>query len=127
METRLTESIELFNGREGAYRVQVEQALQQVESKVEALIAMLVEIELDTHEMYEPMTVILGLGELLLSQVDPDSSLAVDLAVIVEQTKRMHGIMNDINRLIDYEIRPPPGSQPGNGANETTFFNFTPR
>ena len=54
------------------------------------------------QDLTQPMTIIMGLGELLRLQIDQDSRLAADLAVIVEQIGRMNHTVKEISELAEY-------------------------
>ncbi len=78
---------------------------QQAESKLREAEALLAVIELSARELNEPMTVIMGLSQLILPHVDSNSLIGTDLAVIIKQVERMNEIVKGINYLANYDIR----------------------
>jgi signal transduction histidine kinase len=82
---------------------QFEQTMEQVEDKIKETAALLLTINTCVLELNQPMTVILNMGELVLSEVGPDHPLAADLTTIVGQARRMSEIVKGINRLAYYE------------------------
>ena len=53
------------------------------------------------QDLTQPMTIILGLSELLRLQIDSDRRLAADLAVIVEQIGRMNHTIKKVSELTE--------------------------
>ncbi len=97
-ESQLIKKTDLLKQRNGSYN-KLEQTLLQVGSIIKELEALLPIIDLNTYELNELMTVIIGLSELLVFPVDPSSPLATDLAAIAKQTKLINDIITGTNRL----------------------------
>ncbi len=51
------------------------------------------------------MTIIMGMSELLLAQVESGSPLIVDLNTLVREVKRMGEMVEGITGLTSYEIK----------------------
>ena len=68
-------------------------------SEAEALLLTLATI---VGELKQPLTVILGLSDLLLAQVEPEDPLATDLTTIAKQANRMGEIINGVDYLTQY-------------------------
>ncbi len=81
-----------------------DQVLWEAENIVKEVTALLAVIDLTIHELNDPMTVILGISELLRSQIDPDSPLAADFGTISQQINRMSEIVRGINQLNEHKI-----------------------
>jgi len=65
--------------------------------------ALLLVINASIHELNQPLTVVMGLTELLLGQAEPGSALAADLAIIVKETQRIHEIIRGLKLLGHYQ------------------------
>ena len=65
--------------------------------------ALLMVIDTSVHELNQPLTVILGLSELLLAQFDSTSAEAEDLNIIVKEMRRMNEIVNGLKLLSHYQ------------------------
>jgi signal transduction histidine kinase len=62
-------------------------------------------IEQNVQDLTQPMTVILGLSELIFTQTEPGSDLAADLVAITKQIKRMSQTVNEVNDLVEQRKR----------------------
>ena len=62
-------------------------------------------IQQQVQDLNQPLTVILGLSELLLARVEADSPLATDLSVLVKQVDRISQTIATVNGLIDQKNR----------------------
>jgi signal transduction histidine kinase len=87
------------NGRSNG---QVDQQLERMVAELELLCSA---IQRHIQDLNQPLTVILGLSELLLAGVEADSPLATDLRVMVKQAGRMSQTINVVNDLIDQKNR----------------------
>ena len=58
-------------------------------------------IERNILDLTQPMTVILGLSELLRPHINPDSQLATDLATLTKQVERMNQTLKKVNGLVE--------------------------
>jgi signal transduction histidine kinase len=58
-------------------------------------------VERNILDLTQPMTVILGLSELLRPHIDPDSQLATDLATLTNQVERMSQTLKKVNGLVE--------------------------
>ena len=58
-------------------------------------------IERNIQDLTQPMTVILGLNELILPRTDPGSDLAADLVAITHQIERMSQIVGEVTALVE--------------------------
>jgi hypothetical protein len=58
-------------------------------------------IEQQVQDLTQPMTVILGLNDLLLPQIEPGSRLALDLVAVTKQIRRMNQIVGEVNDLVE--------------------------
>jgi len=76
-----------------------QEILQQRRELVAQLGTISSSIEQNVQGLTQPMTVILGLSELILPQIEPGSNLAVDLVAILKQIKRMSQTVNEVNDL----------------------------
>jgi signal transduction histidine kinase len=101
-QLKLTEGINLLEDQNRDYKQPA-----PVTREEEALLLV---IDASVHDLNQPMTVILGLSELLLSQVEPDSPFAEDLSTIVEEARRMGETIRGLSLLTHYETMPPAGS-----------------
>jgi signal transduction histidine kinase len=64
--------------------------------------AILCLVETIFGELSQPMTVVLGLSDLLLAKVDQDDPLAGDLTTLLRQANRISEIAEGINYVIRY-------------------------
>ena len=78
---------------------QVELSMSQFETSSQEAEALLMVIEASVHELNQPLTVVLGLSELLLSQAEPDTPQAEDLSIIVSEMRRMNEIVRGLKIL----------------------------
>ncbi|MBN1217750.1 MAG: hypothetical protein JXM69_02385 [Anaerolineae bacterium] len=81
----------------------LEQTRLAIDNPTTEAEALLMVIDTSVHEMNQPMTVILGLSELLLAQFDPASAEAEDLTIIVREMRRMNEIVNGLKLLSHYQ------------------------
>lgn len=58
-------------------------------------------IEQNIQDLTQPMTVIMGLNDLILPQIEPGSELAADLIGLTKQVKRLNQIVNEVNNLVE--------------------------
>ena len=72
---------------------------QQIENTTNGEEALLQVIDAGVHELNQPMRAILCWSTLLLSETEPDSPLARDLGIIVEEAKRMSEVVRGLNLL----------------------------
>ena len=79
----------------------IQQALPQAENKTIKAEALLLTVNTVISELNQPLTVILGLSELLLAQIDRTDPIATDLVIISKQVNRMSEIIKGVNRLND--------------------------
>jgi signal transduction histidine kinase len=77
-------------------------------SSVDETEALLLLVETSVHELNQPATVVLGLSEHLLSQVEQETPLAKDLEIIVKQIRRVNEVVRGLNMLTHY----PPTTSP---------------
>jgi hypothetical protein len=76
--------------------------LKQRSRNIKQMEALLFIIEADIHRLDQPMTILMGLSDLLLSKVDPDNFLTKDLVEIIQQIKQMDQIIKGLKHLINY-------------------------
>jgi signal transduction histidine kinase len=100
-EPQLIEGINL-SARQNGYK-QVKQAMSPIESTTAEAEALLSVIDAGVQELNQPMTAVLCWSNLLLSEVDPGSPLAADLAIIVEQVKHMSEVIKGLNLVTHYK------------------------
>jgi signal transduction histidine kinase len=100
-EPQLIEGIKLSE-RQNGYK-HVTQATSLLENTTEETEALLSVIDAGVQELNQPMTAVLCWSNLLLSEADPNSPLAMDLAIIVEQVKHMSEVVKGLNLLTHYE------------------------
>ena len=79
--------------------------LQQRRELVTQLGAISSSIEQNVQGMTQPMTVILGLSELMLPRIEPGSDLAADLMAVTKQIKRMSQTVSEVNDLVEQRKR----------------------
>jgi signal transduction histidine kinase len=82
---------------------EVEHTMQQIHSNSTETEALLLVIGTSVHELNQPMTVVLGLSELLLSEADPGSPLATDLDTITKEIRHMNEILRGLSLLAHYQ------------------------
>jgi signal transduction histidine kinase len=58
-------------------------------------------IEQNVRDLSQPMTVILGLNDLMFPKIEPSSNLAADLVAVTKQIKRMSQIVSEVNDLVE--------------------------
>jgi signal transduction histidine kinase len=100
-ELQVIEGINLSE-RQNGYK-QVKQIISPIENTTEEAEALLSVIDVSIQELSQPMTAVLCWSNLLLSEADPDSPLAMDLAIIVEQVKHMSEVVKGLNLLTYYK------------------------
>ena len=83
---------------------QAQQIFQQGERKIREAEALLLTIALIFGELKQPLTVVLGLSNLLLTNADQDDPLAADLITIGAQINRMNEIVKGIDQLSHYKV-----------------------
>ncbi len=97
------------NQRPGPAAPNNEQVTNQERQRTAAIIAELEllcsAIQQQVQDLNQPLTVILGLSELLLARFEADNPLAADLRVMVKQAGRMSQTINIANDLIDQKNR----------------------
>ena len=76
--------------------------MKQRSRNIKQMEALLFIIEADIHRLDQPMTILMGLSDLLLSKVDPDNFLTKDLVEITKQIKQMDQIIKGLKHLINY-------------------------
>jgi signal transduction histidine kinase len=79
--------------------------LQQRRELVTQLGKISASIEQNVQGLTQPMTVILGLSELIFTQTEPGSDLAADLVAITKQIKRMSQTVNAVSDLVEQRKR----------------------
>ena len=79
--------------------------LQQRRELVARLGAISSSIEQNVQGLTQPMTVILGLSELIFTQTESGSDLAADLVTITKQIRRMSQTVNEVNDLVEQRKR----------------------
>jgi signal transduction histidine kinase len=94
---QLIEGINLSEKQNG-YK-QVKQVMSPIENTTAEAEALLSVIDASVQELNQPMTAVLCWSNLLLSETDPDSPLAMDLAIIVKQVKHMSEVIKGLNLL----------------------------
>ena len=100
-EPQVIEGINLSE-RQNGYK-QVKQIISPIGNITEEAEALLSVIDVSIQELSQPMTAVLCWSNLLLSEADPDSPLAMDLAIIVEQVKHMSEVVKGLNLLTHYK------------------------
>ncbi|MBN1993190.1 MAG: hypothetical protein JW953_10840 [Anaerolineae bacterium] len=93
------------SGKEIGLERQNGKALPSCRSDSPEAEALLTLIDASVHELNQPMTVILGLSELLLAQTDPKSPAAADLSIIVQEMQRMNEVVRGLKLLSHYQTR----------------------
>jgi hypothetical protein len=58
-------------------------------------------IEQNVRDLSQPMTIILGLNDLILPQIEPGSRLAADLVGVTKQINRLSQIVAEVNDLVE--------------------------
>jgi signal transduction histidine kinase len=83
-------------------RKSIEQSIPDanVTEEAEALLLLL---ETSVGELNQPMAVVLGLSEHLLSQTEQESPLAKDLEIIVKELRHVNEVLRGLNLLTQYE------------------------
>lgn len=84
----------------------LDQVMQQLEDTANNANALLLVVDISVHELYQPLTVALGLSELLLAQSEPHSPQAEDLKIIVKEIRRMSEIVRGLKLLTHYQTTP---------------------
>jgi signal transduction histidine kinase len=100
-EPQLVEEVTLLEQQHGNHK-QAQQTLLQAEDKVREAEALLMVIDSALGELKQPLTVILGLSDLLLARMDQNDSTAADLRTIAEQVKRISEIIKGVDYLTRY-------------------------
>ena len=90
-------------GQSNGNNMQAELTLQQAELKVKEAETLLLAIDTAFGELKQPLTVLLGLSDLLLTRIDSDDPIAEDLANIVKQVNRMSSTINGVDYLTRYQ------------------------
>ena len=78
-----------------------EHTSRQFDGDIKEMEALLAVVNLAIHEMSQPVTVVLGLSELLLAKVNRNDPIVTDLTTIYKQVNRMSEIIKGIHRLSD--------------------------
>jgi PAS domain S-box-containing protein len=89
-------------------RLLIEQRLALTQERLEAQEreAMVAELAgAAAHELNQPLTSIMGYGELLLRRADPEAAHRRELDVIMTEAKRMAEIVKKIGRITKYETK----------------------
>ncbi len=88
------------NGAKNGQRLNPEKSdrLESILSELETLSLL---VERNILDLTQPMTVILGLSELLRPHIDPDSQLATDLTALSKQVERMSQSLKEVNKLVE--------------------------
>jgi signal transduction histidine kinase len=76
--------------------------LEGILSEIETLSLL---VERNILDLTQPMTVILGLSDLLRPHIDPDSPLATDLTALSKQVERMSQTLKEVNKLVEQKNR----------------------
>ncbi len=97
-KSKLIKKTDLLKQPNGSYK-KLKQALLQVDSKIKELENLLPVIDLDAYELNELMVAIIGMGELLIFQIDSSSPLTTDLTAIAKQTRCINEVITGTNRL----------------------------
>ncbi len=74
----------------------------QVESKLNEAEALLMVVSTVIGELKQPMTVILGVNELLLTKIDEDNPVLTDLTIIGKQIRRMKETIEGLDAITEY-------------------------
>jgi PAS domain S-box-containing protein len=95
-------------------RLQVEERLAQVQKKLEvsekqALLAELAGTA--AHELNQPLTSVMGYGELLLRRLPPGSPERNAAQVIMQESERMANLVRKIGKITRYETKSYVGDQ----------------
>ncbi len=81
----------------------LDQAIQPSPNAAAEIEALLLLIETSVDELNQPMTVVLGLSELLLSHAASDTPLSKDLNIIAKEIRRMNEVLRGLNLLTHYQ------------------------
>jgi signal transduction histidine kinase len=65
--------------------------------------ALMVLLETSVHQLNQPLAVILGLSEHLLSQAEQETALAKDLEIIVKEMRRVNEVIQGLKLLTQYQ------------------------
>ena len=77
-------------------------------SSMEEAEALLLLLETSVYQLNQPMAVILGLSEHLLSQTEQETPLAKDLEIIVKELRHVNEVVRGLNLLTQYETNSRP-------------------
>jgi signal transduction histidine kinase len=88
-----------------------DQTIPQTRNSTEETEALLLLIEASVDELKQPMAVVLGLSELLLSHTSSDTALSKDLNIIAKEIRRMSEVVRGLNLLTHYSITTSVDSQ----------------
>jgi signal transduction histidine kinase len=108
---QLNEGIDLLEKQIRNHTSHLDLTAQQTKSSTEDAEALLLLIEASVDELNQPLTVVLVLSELLLSQADANTPLGKDLNIIVKEIRRMSEVVRGLNLLTHYPITTPTDSQ----------------
>ncbi len=89
-----------------AFRIKDFQLEKQERIRLEGILEM---AGAASHELNQPLQIILGKIELLLMELDPSHPLYTSLSVIKEQALRIASITKKIGRIVRYESKEYPG------------------
>ena len=70
--------------------------------------ALLLLLETSVYKLNQPLAVVLGLSEHLLSQTEQETPLAKDLEIIVKELRRVNEVVRGLNLLTQYETNSRP-------------------
>ena len=77
-------------------------------NSMEEAEALLLLLETSVYQLNQPMAVILGLSEHLLSQTEQETPLAKDLEIIVKELRHVNEVVRGLNLLTQYETNSRP-------------------
>ena len=76
---------------------QIDPNVQQAEYKIKEAEALLLFVDSVFGEVKQPLTVLLGLSDMLLANVAQDDPIAKDLEIITRQAQRINEIMHGLD------------------------------
>ena len=110
-DSQLNEGIDLLEKQNRNHTPHLDLTAQQTENSTEEAEALLLLIEASVDELKQPMAVVLGLSELLLSHTNSDTALSKDLNIITKEIRRMSEVVRGLNLLTHYQITTVVDSQ----------------
>jgi signal transduction histidine kinase len=77
-------------------------------TSMEEAEALLLLLETSVVKLNQPMAVVLGLSEHLLSQTEQETPLAKDLEIMVKELRHVNEVVRGLNLLTQYETNSRP-------------------